>query len=148
MLLVIRKQDNFYNKNKMKMYLLILCIMVALFYNSLGVCGKPTRTNYIHSISKLSFKFYQIWGKTWYSSDTFWSWLLSFSFSLSLSCGGRTGLRYYGNCRFLKQDTEVSIKISTVFCISNLLHWRENVNFTNGNLGFQGKIDGISVYSI
>lgn len=52
MLLVIRKQDNFYNKNKMKMYLLILCIMVALFYNSLGVCGKPTKTNYIHSISK------------------------------------------------------------------------------------------------
>ena len=26
--------------------------MVALFYNSLGVCGKPTRTNYIHPISK------------------------------------------------------------------------------------------------
>ena len=49
--MVIRKQD-FYNKNKMLMCLLMQCIVFVLFYNSLGVCGKPPRTNYIHPISK------------------------------------------------------------------------------------------------
>ena len=49
--MVIRKQD-FYNKNKMLMCLLMQCIVFVLFYNSLGVCGKSLRTNYIHLISK------------------------------------------------------------------------------------------------
>ena len=50
--MVIRKKDNFYNKNKMLMCLLMQCIVFVLFYNSLGVCGKPPKTNYIHTISK------------------------------------------------------------------------------------------------
>ena len=53
--MVIRKQD-FYNKNKMLMCLLMQCIVFVLFYNSLGVCGKPPRTNYIHPISKDNYK--------------------------------------------------------------------------------------------
>ena len=36
----------------MLMCLLMQCIVFVLFYNSLGVCGKPPRTNYIHPISK------------------------------------------------------------------------------------------------
>ena len=34
------------------MCLLMQCIVFSLFYNSLGVCGKPPRTNYIHLISR------------------------------------------------------------------------------------------------
>ena len=34
------------------MCLLMQCIVFVLFYNSLGVCVKPLRTNYIHPISK------------------------------------------------------------------------------------------------
>ena len=43
---------DFYNKNKMLMCLLMQCIAFILFYNSLGVCGKPPRINYIYLISK------------------------------------------------------------------------------------------------
>ena len=33
------------------MRFLMPCIVFVLFYNSLGVCGKPLRTNHIHPIS-------------------------------------------------------------------------------------------------
>ena len=58
----------------------------------------------------------------------------------------RTGLQYYGNCHFIKRDLGISIKISSVFGVSNLFLRRENLSFTNGNPGFEEKIDNISAY--
>ena len=66
---------------------------------------------------------------------------------LSLKIGRQTGLRYYGNYHFLKLDFGIWIKIRSVFGVSNLSWWRENVSFTSGNLGFEDKIDDISVCS-
>ena len=60
--------------------------------------------------------------------------------------GGHTGLRYYGNYHFLKRDLENSVITSSAVSILNLARWRENLNFTDGNPGFEEKIDGISIY--
>ena len=52
-------------------HVLILCIEIALFYNSLRICGKPLRSNYIHLISgdKYNLILIMIWRKIWYSSE-------------------------------------------------------------------------------
>ena len=43
------------------------------------------------------------------------------------------------------RDFGISIKIISIFGILKLLQWRKNVNFSNGNLGFEKKINGISL---
>ena len=105
----------------MKMCLWILCIVFPLFYNSLGVCGKPTRTNYIHPISKdkynLILSFIKFEGKCDFPVTPTKVDSLSLSLYLSFSCGGWPVLGYYGNCHFLKRDIGISIKISSVFRI-------------------------------
>ena len=48
----------------MLMCLLMPCIIFVLFYNSLGVCGKPPRTNCIHPIPKDKYNLILIFVKS------------------------------------------------------------------------------------
>ena len=58
---------------------------------------------------------------------------------------GVRGVGVYGNSHFLKKDFTISINISSVFGISKHSQCWESVSFTNRNLGFDEKLDNISV---